>query len=229
MCTVISHNAGGYSFYKNAEHHRITRFRQNGVPLDRPGHYVYLRDDETGEYWSISWQPVGQRPDRPRNTSAGMDCRTPSSRASTTESTQSRRCSSRSRMTLSCGTCEYKNTGTQAAQAERVLLRRVLVPSHRDRQPEPADEPVRGGVELRRRHHRVRLLLRAVDVSLHGCQLRAGQLRLRARPLSGKLSDGDESDCGRARRVPEHVRTGRKPLRRAPQAADRSRRAKSRE
>jgi N,N'-diacetylchitobiose phosphorylase len=60
MCTVISHNAGGYSFYKNAEHHRITRFRQNGVPLDRPGHYVYLRDDETGQYWSISWQPVGK-------------------------------------------------------------------------------------------------------------------------------------------------------------------------
>ncbi|HVN48942.1 MAG TPA: GH116 family glycosyl hydrolase [Bacteroidota bacterium] len=60
FCTVISHNAGGYSFYKNAEHHRITRFRQNGVPLDRPGHYVYIRDDETGEYWSISWQPVGK-------------------------------------------------------------------------------------------------------------------------------------------------------------------------
>jgi N,N'-diacetylchitobiose phosphorylase len=60
LCTVISHNAGGYSFYKTAEHHRITRFRQNGVPLDRPGHYVYLRDDETGEYWSISWQPVGK-------------------------------------------------------------------------------------------------------------------------------------------------------------------------
>ena len=60
LCTVISHNAGGYSFYKSAEHHRITRFRQNGVPLDRPGHYVYLRDDDTGEFWSISWQPVGK-------------------------------------------------------------------------------------------------------------------------------------------------------------------------
>ncbi len=60
LCTVISHNAGGYSFYKSAEHHRITRFRQNGVPLDRPGHYVYVRDDDTGEYWSISWQPVGK-------------------------------------------------------------------------------------------------------------------------------------------------------------------------
>jgi len=70
MCTVISQNAGGYSFYKDAEHHRITRFRPNGVPLDRPGHYVYLRDDETGEYWSISWQPVGRD-----LTSAKYQCR----------------------------------------------------------------------------------------------------------------------------------------------------------
>ena len=60
MCAVISHNAGGYLFYKSAQHHRITRFRPNGVPLDRPGHYVYLRDDETGDYWSVSWQPVAK-------------------------------------------------------------------------------------------------------------------------------------------------------------------------
>ena len=60
LCAVLSHNGGGYSFYQSAEHHRITRFRQNGVPLDRPGHYVYVRDDESGDYWSISWQPVGR-------------------------------------------------------------------------------------------------------------------------------------------------------------------------
>ena len=60
LCTVISHNAGGYSFYKSTEHHRVTRFRQNGIPLDRPGYYVYIRDDETGEYWTVSWQPVGK-------------------------------------------------------------------------------------------------------------------------------------------------------------------------
>jgi N,N'-diacetylchitobiose phosphorylase len=60
LCTVISHNAGGYSFHKHAEHHRVTRFRPNGVPLDRPGHYVYLRDDESRDYWSVSWQPVGK-------------------------------------------------------------------------------------------------------------------------------------------------------------------------
>jgi len=66
LCTVISHNAGGYSFYKSAEHQRITRFRPNGVPLDRPGHYVYVRDDRTGETWSVSWQPVGKDLDQAR-------------------------------------------------------------------------------------------------------------------------------------------------------------------
>ncbi len=60
FCTVISHNGGGYSYYKSAQTGRITRFRQNGVPLDRPGKYVYLRDDEDGDFWSVSWQPVGK-------------------------------------------------------------------------------------------------------------------------------------------------------------------------
>ena len=60
MCTVINHTAGGYSFYKSPEYHRVTRFRGNAVPMDRPGHYVYLRDDDDGDYWSISWQPVGK-------------------------------------------------------------------------------------------------------------------------------------------------------------------------
>lgn len=60
MCAVVNHTAGGYLFYKSPEYHRITRFRGNGVPMDRPGHYVYLRDDVSGDYWSISWQPVGK-------------------------------------------------------------------------------------------------------------------------------------------------------------------------
>ncbi len=59
FCTVISHNAGGYSFYKSPEYNRVTKFRPNAT-FDRPGHYVYLRDDETGDYWSISWQPVAK-------------------------------------------------------------------------------------------------------------------------------------------------------------------------
>ncbi|MDO5134699.1 MAG: N,N'-diacetylchitobiose phosphorylase [Eubacteriales bacterium] len=60
MCAVLNHTAGGYLFYQSPQYHRITRFRPNGVPMDRPGHYVYLRDDDGGDYWSISWQPVGK-------------------------------------------------------------------------------------------------------------------------------------------------------------------------
>ena len=60
MYGVFNHTAGGYLLYKSPEYHRITRFRPNGVPMDGPGHYIYLRDEETGDYWSVSWQPVGK-------------------------------------------------------------------------------------------------------------------------------------------------------------------------
>jgi N,N'-diacetylchitobiose phosphorylase len=60
MAGVFNQTAGGYLFCKSAEHHRITRFRANAVPADRPGHYVYLRDDESGDYWTISWQPTAK-------------------------------------------------------------------------------------------------------------------------------------------------------------------------
>lgn len=60
LCTVISHHGGGYSYYKSSQTGRITRFRPNSVPMDRPGHYVYLRDADDGDYWSISWQPIGK-------------------------------------------------------------------------------------------------------------------------------------------------------------------------
>lgn len=57
---VFNQTAGGYVLCGSSEYHRITRFRPNGVPMDGPGHYIYIRDDETGEYWSVSWQPVGR-------------------------------------------------------------------------------------------------------------------------------------------------------------------------
>ena len=68
MCAVVNHTAGGYLFYKSPEYHRITRFRGNAVPMDRPGDYIYLRDAETGDYWSISWQPVGKSLDEAKYT-----------------------------------------------------------------------------------------------------------------------------------------------------------------
>ena len=60
MYGVFNHTAGGYLLYRSPEYHRITRFRPNGVPMDGPGHYIYIRDNDTGDYWSVSWQPVGK-------------------------------------------------------------------------------------------------------------------------------------------------------------------------
>ncbi len=56
-CAIISNNAGGYSFWKSPGQDRVLRYRFNSVPYDRPGRYIYLRD-ETGDYWSNSWAPV---------------------------------------------------------------------------------------------------------------------------------------------------------------------------
>lgn len=55
---IISHNAGGYSFAKSGANGRILRYIFNQE--DKPGRYLYLRDDEDGDYWSASWQPVGK-------------------------------------------------------------------------------------------------------------------------------------------------------------------------
>ena len=56
---VVNQHAGGYLWAGSPQYGRVTRFRPNGVPMDGPGHYVYVRDDDTGAYWSLSWQPVG--------------------------------------------------------------------------------------------------------------------------------------------------------------------------
>jgi cellobiose phosphorylase len=55
---IISNTAGGYSFYRDARLRRLTRYRYNNAPLDLGGRYLYLRDDDGGEFWSPSWQPV---------------------------------------------------------------------------------------------------------------------------------------------------------------------------
>ncbi len=60
---MISNNAGGLIFDSDPGNHRITRYNHNSLPMDRPGHYLYIRDMKTGEYWSPTWQPVMKKPD----------------------------------------------------------------------------------------------------------------------------------------------------------------------
>ncbi len=60
---LITNTAGGYSFYKDARLRRITRYRYNNAPVDSGGRYIYIRDEESGEYWSPSWQPTQSKLD----------------------------------------------------------------------------------------------------------------------------------------------------------------------
>ena len=55
---IISNNAGGYSFAKSGANGRILRYVFNS--FDQPGRYLYLRDNDSKDYWSASWQPVGK-------------------------------------------------------------------------------------------------------------------------------------------------------------------------
>jgi cellobiose phosphorylase len=57
---IITNNAGGYGFYQSGARGRFLRLNFNSVPRDQPGRYFYLRDCESGETWSASWQPVGK-------------------------------------------------------------------------------------------------------------------------------------------------------------------------
>ncbi len=63
MTRLISNTGGGFAFYKTPRLHRITRHRYNSLPVDRPGHYLYIRDAKTGDYWSPSWQPCAKQLD----------------------------------------------------------------------------------------------------------------------------------------------------------------------
>ena len=55
---IISNNAGGYSFAKSGANGRILRYVFNN--FDQPGRYIYIRDNDSRDYWSASWQPVGK-------------------------------------------------------------------------------------------------------------------------------------------------------------------------
>ncbi|MGH7739326.1 MAG: GH36-type glycosyl hydrolase domain-containing protein [bacterium] len=57
-CALISNNGGGYSFHLSARDKRILRYRLNNIPVDRPGRYIYIRDEKTKDFWSATWQPV---------------------------------------------------------------------------------------------------------------------------------------------------------------------------
>lgn len=60
---IISNTGGGYSFHKDPQNRRITRYRYNSIPMDRPGRYIYIRDAVTGEFWNPGFQPSQRKLD----------------------------------------------------------------------------------------------------------------------------------------------------------------------
>ncbi|OGY23237.1 MAG: hypothetical protein A2172_02590 [Candidatus Woykebacteria bacterium RBG_13_40_15] len=56
---LVSATGGGYSFYVDSAFNRITReLPGDQILSDRPGRHLYVRDNDTGEYWAVGWQPV---------------------------------------------------------------------------------------------------------------------------------------------------------------------------
>ena len=56
--SLLSNTAGGYAFYRDARLRRLIRYRYNNAPLDVGGRFLYVRDDDTGDYWNPGWQPT---------------------------------------------------------------------------------------------------------------------------------------------------------------------------
>lgn len=57
-CAVISATGGGYSFYKDSKTERLLWFMGPNLFKDRPGRYVFIRDEDKKDAWSINWQPL---------------------------------------------------------------------------------------------------------------------------------------------------------------------------
>ena len=55
---IISNSAGGFSFDRDPRNRRVSRYRYNALPPDQPGRYIYIRLQDTGEYWGATWQPM---------------------------------------------------------------------------------------------------------------------------------------------------------------------------
>jgi cellobiose phosphorylase len=60
---IVSNTGGGYSFDRDPRNRRVTRYRYNSIPVDQPGRYVYLRDQDSGEYWSPTSRPTKRKLD----------------------------------------------------------------------------------------------------------------------------------------------------------------------
>ncbi len=60
---IVSQTGGGYSWRTHATFNRLTRWEQDMV-RDEWGKYIYIRDSDKGDWWSLTWKPVCRPPER---------------------------------------------------------------------------------------------------------------------------------------------------------------------
>lgn len=63
-CAIVSHTGGGYSFYRDPKTDRILYWVGRDLWRDRPGRYVFIRDMESGDFFSVNWQPLMKKLDK---------------------------------------------------------------------------------------------------------------------------------------------------------------------
>src|SRR5260221_12394195 len=54
--SLISHQGGGYCFYRDACLRRLLRYRYNNTPTDMGGRYFYIYEHR--DYWTPTFMPV---------------------------------------------------------------------------------------------------------------------------------------------------------------------------
>jgi cellobiose phosphorylase len=59
---VISQAGSGFSWRTNVKLNMLTRWEQDLIKDDW-GKYLYLRDNASGDYWSLAWKPVCRKPE----------------------------------------------------------------------------------------------------------------------------------------------------------------------
>jgi len=55
--TVVAQTGSGFSWKENSNLSRITRWEQDLI-RDEWGSYIYLRDNDNGKFWSLTWKPT---------------------------------------------------------------------------------------------------------------------------------------------------------------------------
>lgn len=60
--TMMSQAGGALAFHRSPQIWRINRYRFFHLPTDRSGLYYYIRDKQTGQYWSPTCEPAFTKP-----------------------------------------------------------------------------------------------------------------------------------------------------------------------